>query len=165
MSTPVFVSSRPGSHLRYSFVSLGFARHDLRGDFPKSPCAEPFVRLHWKSAVLTIRKEQMRALESSMLQRFEVRMAGHLKRFFRDHCHALEEAQIRSAIQHGMERAKTYGIVTERNICKYLNRMFIFGRDFDSEPQMPWAAEILTSGSVPLKRMERFSRVALERGV
>jgi hypothetical protein len=40
-------------------------------------------------------------------------------------------------MHRGVLRAKAYGIQAERDMVKYLNLMFVFGRDFDTEFELP----------------------------
>jgi hypothetical protein len=70
-------------------------------------------------------------------------MVVHLNKFFPEHCAALKEAGTREAIRYSVTRAAHYQIVTERDVCKYTDLMFAFGRDFDQDPELPWAAAIL----------------------
>ena len=45
-------------------------------------------------------------------------------------------------------RSRTYGIVTECDVCKYIDLMIAFGRDFDQE--CVWARETLTDEEADL---------------
>jgi hypothetical protein len=91
--------------------------------------------------MLIIREEQLRVLGEYARADLEARMLAHLARFFPARCAALGEQETRSLIAHGVERAKRYSLDTEAEICKYLNLMFSFGRDFDTEQD--WAAQVL----------------------
>ncbi|MEM7153896.1 MAG: hypothetical protein AAF799_13690 [Myxococcota bacterium] len=51
-------------------------------------------------------------------------------------------------IRHGVTRASGYGIESELGICRYLNLMFVFGRDFDRNPRLSWAREILDGARI-----------------
>jgi len=93
--------------------------------------------------MLRIRKEQMDAFSQAAARSFEDRMVEHLTEFFPEQCEALGEPETREAIQHGINRAKTYGIISERDVCKYIDLMFTFGRDFDEDAELPWAGRIL----------------------
>jgi hypothetical protein len=95
------------------------------------------------SSRLTIRREQMTALADLTRAAFAEQMVVHLHRFFPEACAALGEARVREAIAFGVQRAGRYDCRSERSLCKYLNLMFAFGHDFDVDPQLPWAAQIL----------------------
>lgn len=80
-------------------------------------------------------------------------MVVHLKKFFPRQCEAEGEPQIRKTIQYGIERAAAYGITAERDVCKYIDLMIVFGSDFDADEQLPWAGEILRRRSHPATKM------------
>jgi len=95
--------------------------------------------------VLLIRDDQLSALRGVRQKEYEKRLAAHLKRYFPDTCAELGEKGLIDALRHGVERAKSYGIQAERDVVKYLNLTFVFGRDFDIDPRFPWAASMLRS--------------------
>ncbi len=74
---------------------------------------------------------------------FKVRMREHLRQFFPGDCVLLGEAGVHEEIHYGIERARSYGIVNERGICKFVDVMFVFGHNFENNAAFPWAAEIL----------------------
>jgi len=115
-------------------------------------------------AMFTLRQNQIEALDQLSRESFVERMLVHLNRFFPEHCRALGDASMREAIDHGIERAETYGIVNERDVCLYIDLMFGFGRDFDTDPELPWAAEVLNDEQIaaPKQRINRLHEVALE---
>ena len=92
--------------------------------------------------MLIIREEQLRVLSEYARADLQARMLAHLLRFFPDHCKALGEVKTLALLAHGIERARRYNFDTEAEICKYLNLMFSFGRDFDTEQD--WAARVLS---------------------
>lgn len=98
--------------------------------------------------MLVIRKAQMAVLEQAVLRTFENRMLEHLKEFFPKHCEILGEEQVRKVIRLGLERAEQYGLVSERDIHLYVGLMFMLGSYFDHDPQLPWAAKILTDEDI-----------------
>jgi hypothetical protein len=110
--------------------------------------------------VLTIRREQVNLLAAERRRDFEARLAHHLLRFFPDKVAPMAGAELHAFIRHGSARAARYDLDTERDICKYLSLMCVFGHDFDSDTRLPWAAEILrkpfrTSSSKMNLLMER----------
>lgn len=110
-----------------------------------------------------LRREQLRVLEGAARRAFEERLAAHLRTYFPGQCQALGEAGVREAIVYGVGRAARWGFTGEREVCKYLNLMFTFGRDFDTDPALPWAAWNLGLGSPPSQRMARLYQAALAR--
>ena len=91
------------------------------------------------------------------LKAFEDRVAAHLKRCFPRQSEALGEAKVHEVIHYGIQRAKSYGIIAERDVCKYIDLMIVFGRDFDKDPQLGWPAPILNNKTVkdPALRIKR----------
>lgn len=92
---------------------------------------------------MTIRHQQMQSLADASVSKFEARMTEHLERCFPVQCKASDEMRIHSTIRYGIERAASYGINLERDVCKYIDLMFVFGRDYDRDPGLPWVSEIL----------------------
>jgi len=115
--------------------------------------------------VLYIRSSQIKTFREQLRRRFEERMVRHLHTYFPEQCAALGDEGTREAIGHGIDRAQAHGIVTERDVCRYLNVMFTFGRDFDSDPRCPWAARILddTARPHPSERMDALYDEAIHR--
>ncbi len=48
----------------------------------------------------------------------------------------------------GIEKASHYGIVSERDVCKFTDLMFAFGEMFDKDTKLPWAVAILTDSGI-----------------
>ena len=95
--------------------------------------------------MLVIRDDQIEAINRLTMKNFEDRMVSHLKEFFPEDCQQLGETQVRETIRHGVQQASKYEVVTERDVCKYVDLLFTFGRDFDKDPQLPWAKRILNA--------------------
>lgn len=106
--------------------------------------------------MLTIRPQQMDALSKAQAKAFEDRMVAHIQEFFPDHYAAMKEAGTRELIRHGVQRAATYGIVAERDVCMYIDMMLAFGPDYDKDGQVPWAGRILRDRGYasPSERMD-----------
>jgi hypothetical protein len=113
------------------------------------------------AAMLTIRKEQMQALSRVTIQEFEKDMAQHLTQFFPDESAAMGDKALRAHIRHAIARAKEYGVTSERDLCKYLNLTMVYGRDFDTDPELEWMRDFLTDPEVP-DPSERMSRLYAE---
>src|SRR4029450_5072165 len=99
--------------------------------------------------MLEIRSEQMTAFEQAALIAFEDEMVEHLKNFSPQHCEVMGESRVRSVIQLGMARARTYGFTNRGPARFYLEMMFMFGTDFDSDPLLPWVLTILNDPATP----------------
>jgi len=96
---------------------------------------------------MRLRKEQIEAFSAAARQEFEDRMVEHLNEFFPRHCKAMGEEGVRQEIRHGVARARTYEITSQRDVCKYIDLAFVYGRDFDTNPKLPWAGRILNDPS------------------
>src|SRR5689334_20361906 len=97
---------------------------------------------------MIIRQQQMTTLSDVALRSFEDRVAAHLNRCFPDDCRALGPTGVQEIIRYGTRRAESHGIDLERDVCKYIDLMFSFGRDFDSSPDHPWASRILQDETI-----------------
>ena len=109
--------------------------------------------------MLRIRPEQMKVLDDDMLRKFEDKMVVHLNKFFHERCAKLGKDGTREAILYAIERAASYEIVSERDVCIYIDIMFEFGRDFDKDPKLPWAGKILNDKVLTGKPAEKVNRL------
>lgn len=102
--------------------------------------------------MLVIRQSQMDALGEPRRESFARRTGDHLRANFPE-CAAMPVEALRAFVDHGVARAASYGIEVERDVCKFLNLMAVFGRNFDVE--LPWAKETLRSDAGPRLRLNR----------
>ncbi len=94
--------------------------------------------------MLKIRNEQKSVLRTAVLLNFENKMVRHLQEFTPIQSKALGEEGLRNVIRLGVGRAEKYGLNNHDPVRFYLELMFMFGSDFDTDSQLPWAAQILT---------------------
>jgi hypothetical protein len=99
--------------------------------------------------VLRIRKEQMHVFDLAQEQRFVDRMQQHLARWLPSQYHRAGPDETRGFVREGLERARAHGIHSTRGVARYLRVAFIFGLDFERDPQHAWAATILESEALP----------------
>lgn len=97
---------------------------------------------------MIIRRQQIASLSKISAAKFEARTAEHLARCFPDECKGLGDDKLRELIRYGVEHAAKYGIDLERDVCKYIDLMVVFGRDFDTSADRPWASLILEDKSL-----------------
>lgn len=95
--------------------------------------------------MLTIRKAQMDVFRRVARQNFEGEMRAHLAQFSPSHCQAVGDGRMREVIRFGSGRAEGYGFTLRGPVRLYLELMLLFGGHFDTDPQYPWASEILTT--------------------
>jgi hypothetical protein len=92
---------------------------------------------------MIIRDTQFKALEESAVDNFVLDMFRHCQEFSPHLCKTLKEEQLKEAIREGIRRAETHGFMQRGPVRFYLDLMIVFGSSFDTDPQYPWAAEIL----------------------
>ncbi|MBK7353861.1 MAG: hypothetical protein IPJ05_10285 [Nitrosomonas sp.] len=95
--------------------------------------------------MLVIRAEQMDVFKKTALLSFEDEMVEHLAKFSPPLYKVVGEEQMRKVIRLGMSQAAQYGFTYRGPVRLYLELMLLFGSYFDTDPQYPWAAEILTN--------------------
>ena len=110
--------------------------------------------------MLTIRREQLKVFSQADEAKFEAWMLAHLNNFFPRQCAALGGTKLRETIKEGIKRAAAYEIVAKSDVCKYIDLMVVFGRDFDSDKRFPWAAEILKKRKNPSARIQALFEAA-----
>jgi hypothetical protein len=113
--------------------------------------------------MLTIRRAQIAILSQLEVQKFEEWMLVHLKKFFPRQCAAAGDRRLREMVQHGIQRAAAYGITARRDVCKYIDLMIVFGRDFDTDRRSLWAGEILAKRRNPGVKMQTLLQAAKVR--
>jgi hypothetical protein len=109
----------------------------------------------------TIRQAQMDVFSQVEVQKFEDWMVAHLNKFFPGECNSLGETQLRELIGHGIRRAANHGITTERDVCKFIDLMIVFGRDFDRDGHNAWAREILDREKEPNTKVQALHTAAI----
>lgn len=72
-------------------------------------------------------------------------MLVHLSEFSPPLFKMLGEEQMRKAIRFGIAQASRHGFTLRGPVRLYLELMLLFGSHFDTDPQYPWAAEILAN--------------------
>ena len=109
--------------------------------------------------MLTIRREQLKALALSRIGVVEDRALAHLRSHFPAQVKVLEEFGCRVAFREAARRAVEVGLESEQGILVYLNMVFTFGRHFDE--RLAWASAALTPGTDPCRRIEALSAASL----
>jgi hypothetical protein len=93
-------------------------------------------------ALWLIRKSQIDAMLQDKLDGFEVRLTHQLERLAREGGSHPSPDDLPAIAALAIERARGYGIRTERDIGRFAGLMLKFGRDFDTDPALPFAARI-----------------------
>lgn len=110
--------------------------------------------------MFTIAKRQSEALSQASLQKFEDKMVVHVREYFPNHFAQMGEEPVRKTIQLAVKNGEPYGIISQRNVCLYLNSMLVLGSFFDTDPAFKWAGAILNDASEPsaLLRADRLAQ-------
>jgi hypothetical protein len=99
--------------------------------------------------VLTIRRLQMEVLERDLQARFAMEVVDHMADFAPWHFRVLGPDGTRLTVEKGLRRAGAHGLETRGAAQFYVELMFMFGSDFDTDPQLPWVAWFLTAPWLP----------------
>jgi hypothetical protein len=112
--------------------------------------------------MLTIRKEQLAVFGLPGKKAFEDRVVAHIKKVFPEQSQSLGEPKLRETIQYGTQRAAAYKIISERDVCKYIDLVILYGREFDKDPKLPWAQSVLQNQALrnPTSKIERLYKAA-----
>lgn len=114
--------------------------------------------------MLVIRREQMQVFDEYASKGFEDRLVRHLAERFPDVCREREEASVRETIRNGIERSKGYGITTEFDVARYIELMYLFSEDFDTNPETSWASPVLEDTDLGgHAKMDRLREEAAQR--
>ena len=113
--------------------------------------------------MLVMRKEQMEVFRAAAQRAFENAMVAHLVEFSPFLFQAVGEESFRVTVTQGMAQAAAYGFDQRGPVRLYLELMLLFGHRFDTDPQYPWAAAILTDrkSGTQIQRTERLYDQAL----
>jgi hypothetical protein len=91
-----------------------------------------------------------------------------LQTLFPAKCGIIGNDCVRGLVKNAFETASQYGIVNARGAWLFSALMFLLGTGFDSDPQFPWASQVLsegfiTDGAVRTNRLYDEARAALKR--
>lgn len=104
--------------------------------------------------MLLIRTQQVETLARATHARFAAAMVAHLQVFAPAHCRAIGSAQVARAVDAGLQRAANHGFDRHGPLQLYLETMWMFGSQFDSDPLLPWAGAALRARPT-LDQMDR----------
>ena len=117
-------------------------------------------RWMYETSMLIIRDSQIQAMKEAIFVRW---LKEHVTSFFPERCAHLGDKGVGEDIQYGIARAKSYGFSDEADICRYVDVMFAFHRDFDKDDSLPWASDILSNADLaqPNIRIELLTNAAV----
>jgi len=65
----------------------------------------------------------------------------------------MTRAELLAFVGDGIARAARYGIVSERDVCKFFNLVAVFGPDFDTK--LSWVNKTVMATDGPALRLDR----------
>jgi hypothetical protein len=93
--------------------------------------------------MLRIQSSQQAAFDEIALLDFEDEMVEHIEDYAPMNSKLLGNSGVRKVIRLGFDRAEGYGLTSYGSVQFYIELMFMFGSDFDTDPLLPWAMQAL----------------------
>jgi len=97
---------------------------------------------------MIIREAQMQVLQAAAREKFLKRLMAHFIEVWPEQVKDLGD-NYREVIERGVAKALNYDIAAEQCIARYLNLWFVWGVEFEDNPEFEWAKEILEDPSRP----------------
>lgn len=91
-----------------------------------------------------ISSAHLEAFSEQQRRRFEDEMIAHLRGAYPDETADMSEAALCELVQEGIQKAKSYHVILERDVARYIKFMVEMSPDFDESEKTPWAKQILT---------------------
>lgn len=113
--------------------------------------------------MLVVRDAQLLALGGSDRGRFTAAVEVHVRAHFRARCEALGPDEVRAAVAQGVARANARGLESERDVCRFVDLIFVFGWELDDPEVHPWAARAFARGATSTERLESLFDAAVRR--
>ncbi len=99
-----------------------------------------------------IRREQIEALAAASVEQFQDNIIEHLRQVWPEETGAMTDDELLAWVRYGVDRGAPYGIDTEFDVARFIDLMFVFDTEFDTNESLPWAAEILRDDSLDGRR-------------
>jgi len=112
------------------------------------------------AAKAVLSEEQIGALEDVKHNAFGEEMLEELQELFPIEFAAAGEWRMRALVQYGCTRPQRYGIRNQSEIRRYIELMVQLGRNFDVDPELPWASQILGRRLPPAEKLDRLEAVS-----
>src|ERR1700692_1106364 len=113
---------------------------------------------------MTIRPGQISEFERADAPHVAPRLARRAREASQKHCASLGEGVVKKAVRYAFKEAGSHKLVLASSIQLFLDLMFLLGRGFDRDVQLPWAAYILSDGPIPdeMDRMKMLHAAAID---
>ena len=113
---------------------------------------------------MKIRAEQLRAFPKAVEENLECRIHAHLRGVWPGRCERMGEEAVRGWIRDGMRRARAWGLEADYDVLRYVDLMFLLGRDFEGAAAAPWVRRVLQEpGLDTAEKLDRLLRDARRR--
>ncbi|MDP3000156.1 MAG: hypothetical protein Q8N47_21915 [Bryobacterales bacterium] len=117
--------------------------------------------------MITLRDAHLDAFQQVSLKQFEDRMVDHLRNDFADRTKDRLEPDLRSLVRDSVAKAKTYGVVAEDDVQRFIDCRMIYGPEFDTAKETHWAGQILRTpslnGTEKMDYVEKFGRERVKK--
>src|SRR5712691_6941904 len=98
--------------------------------------------------MLVIRKAQMDTLDAYSRAAFRRRMFQHVAADFPKRAAELNPEGVQRLIEASIAKGVDYGITSEEDLQSYIDLTVELGMDFEEQPDLEWARQILEKDSV-----------------
>ena len=106
--------------------------------------------------MLTIKSQQIEAMEQVLLKRIEEKALSLFKRRTKNR---IGDAEAMMFISHVISKMSRYNIVEEKDVLTFLEMSISLGLDFELEEEFSWAMQILSTrnlaGGEKIYRIEK----------
>jgi len=115
--------------------------------------------------MLTIRAQQLAILGADAERQFIERMCLHLRQQFPDETKERNDAELQQQIRNEIRTAKTFELISERDIVLYLHLGMMYGPGFIENEQNAWMLGYLEDVEVPSvsDRMQRLYQTVIQK--
>lgn len=93
--------------------------------------------------MLRVRREQFAVFEARSRRRFEAELFEHLRAELPERHAALGDERARALVTWAIDHGRTYGFVTERQVCLFATAALLLGPGFEASPDHRWAKHVL----------------------
>lgn len=97
---------------------------------------------------MKIRQSQIWEFERADAPDVASRLAHHARESFPKHCEYLGQAGLEETVQYALRQGASHNLTHAASIQLFLDLMFLLGRGFDRDVQLPWVAQILNDNSI-----------------
>jgi hypothetical protein len=112
--------------------------------------------------MLTIRDSQVEAFRAASRRNLVRRIYDCLSEYWAGEFAEIGDGAVDEFIGNAIGRAGRHGFVRDVDVGRFVNLTLLLGEEFDEDPDLPWAAEILASSTLhPQHKLDQL----LERGL